>query len=396
MIAIMFHSAGLDQLQWRSQHISDSLEAMRMKLETIADLNLKTIWLSDFKTKVRDRSKIALTFDDGYLDNWVHIFPMLAKYNQRATIFVTTDFVDPRDILRSQVHSEKSSDDIHQADGCCAGFLSWTEMKEMEKSGLIDIQSHAKTHTWYFKSHVVVDFWQPGSATIKGGPVWMLWNKYPNRKPYYLTEANKIESEIPYGTPIYEHGKSLEVKRFIPNDKELIIRLTSHVKESGNNKFFIRSNWRQELEAIVKDHMSKIPEESLGKYETHQEYLERVRKELSESKSIIEEKLDKEVTTICWPGGGVIEEVLSITREVGYKSFTLPSKWRGAKYESIYADMIPRVGSLGNIKIKRPELGRPTRRVFSWYIKACQGRLIYNNLLRANQIFRHILLNVKR
>ena len=38
---------------------------------------------------------IVLTFDDGYLDNWVFAYPLLEKYNLRGTIFVNPEFVDP-------------------------------------------------------------------------------------------------------------------------------------------------------------------------------------------------------------------------------------------------------------------------------------------------------------
>lgn len=62
---------------------------------------------------------VAITFDDGYKDNYRYAFPVLKKYNLPATIFVIIDEIGRSD------------------------RLSWQEIKEMLASGLISIGSHA-------------------------------------------------------------------------------------------------------------------------------------------------------------------------------------------------------------------------------------------------------------
>ena len=38
--------------------------------------------------------KFAITFDDGYRDNYLHAFPLLKRLGMRATVFVSSGYVD--------------------------------------------------------------------------------------------------------------------------------------------------------------------------------------------------------------------------------------------------------------------------------------------------------------
>ncbi|MEL7563859.1 MAG: polysaccharide deacetylase family protein [Dehalobacterium sp.] len=68
---------------------------------------------------------VIITTDDGYLSNYTMAYPLLKKYQIPATFFITTAFMG------------KSTQYSH---------ITWAQAKEMEQSGLIDIQSHTHRH----------------------------------------------------------------------------------------------------------------------------------------------------------------------------------------------------------------------------------------------------------
>ena len=66
---------------------------------------------------------VIITFDDGYADNYRNAFPILQKYNLKATIFLISDYVSTY-----------------------PNYLTWTQISEMQDSGLIDFESHTLSH----------------------------------------------------------------------------------------------------------------------------------------------------------------------------------------------------------------------------------------------------------
>lgn len=68
------------------------------------------------------RKPILLTFDDGYLDNYTEAYPVLKEHGFQATFFISTNYI---------------------ADG---RHITWEQIAEMSKSGLIEFASHTKSH----------------------------------------------------------------------------------------------------------------------------------------------------------------------------------------------------------------------------------------------------------
>lgn len=118
---LMYHAVSDDC--WGYSELFVSPSDMEEQLEYLVDNGYDPIWFEDL-AHVEDYDKpVILTFDDGYDDNYTELFPLLQKYNVKATVFVIG-----QDVVGIQ----------HK--------LTQEQIREMSDSGLVSIQSHSYTH----------------------------------------------------------------------------------------------------------------------------------------------------------------------------------------------------------------------------------------------------------
>ena len=293
---IAYHSIA-DEHQHLISYLSLPISLFERQLQYLARTGFETVTLYDVYAYLHHgaslpRLSIALTFDDGYLDNWVYAFPLLKKYGMRATIFVATDFIDPRDECRPTVEDVWAGR-LAREELTWWGHLSWPELRVMQASGLVDIQAQTRTHAWLFTSDRIVDFHHPTDTYY-----WLDWNRHPLEKHSWLTRDHR--ASVPLGTPVYEFAPAL-LKRRYSDDPAVAHHAANYVAEHGGPTFFDRQCWRDELRGVV----SRYAEchGSQGRYETDTEYTARVSDDMAGSRRILIDHLDKSVDFLCWPCG---------------------------------------------------------------------------------------------
>ena len=370
----MFHSIGLhNKKNWIFKYISEPMNKFDSKIRMLKKFNYNFIFWNDLYKYMSGAKKIKLpaillTFDDGYLDNFLYAYPILKKYNAKCTIFVNPDFVYPYPVIR-RLKRNTCMEPMTDKTVSDAGFLSWEEMRLMEKSGLVDIQSHALTHTWYFSGPEVIDFHSPG---VNSYP-WMVWNKFPEKKPFYITDPQN--DLIKLGSPVYEHRKSLVCRRFYP-DKRIERELIAYVEDNGGKDFFKQHDCKE----ILQSYLKKISNGNhKGEYENIADNYQRIKEELYTSKKIIEDELDKKVDFICWPGGGYDKKVISVAKDVGYKAWTLGSKDQSS-YRNVFKsnpEYIKRIGSYIKVRIKGIDCGYASGKDLLFAVKRHQNSSFY-------------------
>jgi peptidoglycan/xylan/chitin deacetylase (PgdA/CDA1 family) len=111
------------------------------QLKFLQTNNYQPIWIKEIPvivsgTTVPDKKLIALTFDDGYGDFYTDVFPLLKKYNIKATLYVIPGFIDK------------------------PNYMTSIQLKEVIKNGLVEIGSHTVNHVDLPSVSEEVAIWQ--------------------------------------------------------------------------------------------------------------------------------------------------------------------------------------------------------------------------------------------
>ncbi|TQO04877.1 UNVERIFIED_ORG: polysaccharide deacetylase [Citrobacter freundii] len=95
------------------------------------------------------RAQMQWLAEDGWLDNWLQVFPVLQVFNLQAHVFLVTGQVGEGAVRRAGElpdYSHKECEERIEQGRVDEVMLRWSEVREMHHSGLVSFHLHTHTH----------------------------------------------------------------------------------------------------------------------------------------------------------------------------------------------------------------------------------------------------------
>ncbi|MQY52561.1 polysaccharide deacetylase family protein [Rhodocyclus tenuis] len=95
------------------------------------------------------KRSLVITFDDGYLDNFIHAHPVLTEFGLKAMLFVVTGWLGEGPVRRGAIELPNHRECKRRlAEGTGDSVvLRWSEVELMHSTGSFEFHSHTHTHT---------------------------------------------------------------------------------------------------------------------------------------------------------------------------------------------------------------------------------------------------------
>ena len=144
--------------------VTVSPENFRAQMRWLVTHGWYTVGLDDLarflKGEPLPAKSVVITFDDGYLDNYVYAHPIMAEFGLHGTIFIVTGWIGDGP-ARAHAAEAAARDcgpvpttPAHKAcmEAVRAGrhddaMLRWSEVERMRDAGTFEFHSHTHTHT---------------------------------------------------------------------------------------------------------------------------------------------------------------------------------------------------------------------------------------------------------
>ena len=184
-------------------------------MEYIKDMKTYKMEELEKMNYILDEESILVTFDDGYKNNYTKAFPILKKYNIKATIFLNT------------VYIENDRD-----------YLDWNEIREMYESGLIDFQLHTHSHYPTIRKPEIKGFFEKAEGDFVKREYFSIFREGLSKKK--KAEIKDFRNLDFTGLPVFKIRSQISIKGL-----KLKEGFMDKYRELANSEEFIRKSSRE-------------------------------------------------------------------------------------------------------------------------------------------------------
>lgn len=257
---------------------------------------------------------VVLTFDDGTASLYSVAWPLLRKYGFTAISFLIPGCI-PEQAPAMPAWSDYEQGVVSEAallerEQGAYPLCSWQEIAEMHESGVIDFEAHTMYHHLIHVSPQLVDFIHPNYD----------FYFYANiHVPVYYSKGQPDYSRnVPFGTPVYRAEPRFSGYSQYFDNEDVRQACVDHVRENGGEAFFLRKNWRKQLQRVQRRATQRF---GPGEYETIAETEAALVDDLSACKSAIEAHLPgKKVKHFCFPWFIGSRQAVRAAQAVGFQA----------------------------------------------------------------------------
>lgn len=255
---------------------------------------------------------VLISFDDGFLDNYVYAYPILKKYGHKGVIFAVTERLEKNNLKRPTLDDvwcgRMTAQDLPHVDDLMHKdsfgfdqrrdlFLSWEEARILEKSGIISIAAHTANH---FAVYAAPDFKEIRKPASHGNT-------------FYLVDAPML-----WGLPKFKERPALYCPAFLPSATLLdAIRSLVPQDTEAAKEFFRNPDQEKRLMALL----AQYAPADMGSLESDSARAARVKTELQTCASTLAEQLGHPVRSLCWPWGRGSDIARTEAQKLGFSVF---------------------------------------------------------------------------
>ena len=180
-------------------------------------------------------------------------------------------------------------------------FCTWSELRALDASGLVDVQAHSWRHAKVAVAGEADDFLRPNVRL------------HPHDVPLVdAPEGLRLATAADLGAPLHPLRSRLsDARRWIaPGAFAACVDL---VCERGGAAFFDRPDWRSQL-------LSRLRGAPPGRFETDEERDASIEEDLRRARETLEAQLGRPVRHMCFPWAIAGESAVRLAARAGYRT----------------------------------------------------------------------------